>query len=90
MSTTTINNIQSSLTNLQENLPAFRQYLKDNYATSLDTGQWGSESEYTPNGLVGVFRTSSQTLIVWLKIQIILYAFQLMTVEATYTLIYLR
>lgn len=53
MSTTTINNIQSSLANLQENLPAFRQYLKDNYATSLDTGQWGSESEYTPNGLVG-------------------------------------
>ena len=53
MSTTTINNIQSSLANLQENLPEFRQYLKDNYATSLDTGQWGSESEYTPNGLVG-------------------------------------
>lgn len=53
MSTTTINNIQSSLANLQENLPTFRQYLKDNYATSLDTGQWGSEREYTPNGLVG-------------------------------------
>lgn len=53
MSTTTINNIQSSLANLQESLPAFRQYLKDNYTNSLDTGQWGTENEYTPNGLVG-------------------------------------
>ena len=56
MNTTTINNIQSSLANLQENLPTFRQYLKDNYATSLDTGQWGSESEYAPNGLVGAIQ----------------------------------
>lgn len=53
MSTTTINNIQSSLANLQENLPEFRQYLKDNYASSLDTGQWGNENEYTPNDLIG-------------------------------------
>ena len=52
MTTTSISNIQSSLASLQENLPAFRQYLKDNYATSLDTGQWGSENEYTPHGLV--------------------------------------
>ena len=53
MTTTSISNIQSSLAKLQENLPAFRQYIKDNYATSLKTGQWGSEKEYTPNGLVG-------------------------------------
>lgn len=52
MTTTSISNIQSSLASLQENLPTFRKYLKDNYATSLDTGQWGRENEYTPNGLV--------------------------------------
>lgn len=52
MTVTSIDNIQNSLTNLQQNLPAFRKYLKDHYATSLDTGQWGNENEYTPNGLV--------------------------------------
>jgi hypothetical protein len=51
MSITTINNIQSSLANLQENLPSFRQYLKENYADSLDIGQWGNEREYSPNGI---------------------------------------
>ena len=44
MSITTINNIQSSLANLQENLPSFRQYLKESYKNSLDIGQWGNES----------------------------------------------
>lgn len=53
MTTTSISNIQSSLASLQENLPAFRQYLKENYTESLNTGQWGNEREYTPNGLVG-------------------------------------
>ena len=52
MSITTINNIQNSLANLQENLPSFRQYLKENYADSLDIGQWGNEREYSPNGVI--------------------------------------
>lgn len=53
MAITTIDNIHSSLASLQENLPAFRKYLKENYAESLDTEQWGSENEYTPHGLIG-------------------------------------
>lgn len=51
MTTTSISNIQSSLASLQENLPDFRKYLKKNFSASLDTGQWGDENEYTPNGL---------------------------------------
>lgn len=52
MSTTTITNIKSTLANLQECLPQFRQYLKDNYTETLNEGQWGDEREYTPNRLV--------------------------------------
>ena len=52
MSTTTIRNIRSTLAKLQECLPQFRQYLKDNYTETLNEGQWGNEREYTPNGLV--------------------------------------
>lgn len=52
MSTTTITNIKSTLADLQECLPQFRQYLKANYTETLDEGQWGYEREYTPNGLV--------------------------------------
>jgi hypothetical protein len=52
MSTTTIRNIKSTLAKLQECLPQFRQYLKDNYTETLNEGQWGNEREYTPNGLV--------------------------------------
>lgn len=52
MSTTTITNIKSTLANLRECLPQFRQYLKDNYTETLNEGQWGNEREYTPNGLV--------------------------------------
>ena len=47
-----IRNIKSSLATLQENLPAFRKFLKENYTESMDEGQWGSENEYSPNGLL--------------------------------------
>ncbi len=53
MTTTSINNIKSSLATLQENLPNFRKYLKENYTDTMNTGQWGSEKEYSPNGLLG-------------------------------------
>lgn len=53
MTTTSISNIQSSLATLQENLPNFRKYLKENYTDTMNTGQWGSEQEYSPNGLLG-------------------------------------
>ena len=52
MTTTSISNIKSSLATLQENLPAFRKFLKENYTESMDEGQWGSEKEYSPNGLL--------------------------------------
>ena len=38
---------------MQENLPNFRKYLKENYTDTMNTGQWGSEQEYSPNGLLG-------------------------------------
>lgn len=53
MTTTSISNIKSSLATLQENLPNFRKFLKENYTESMDEGQWGSENEYSPNGLLG-------------------------------------
>lgn len=53
MTTTSISNIKSSLVTLQENLPGFRKYLKENYTDTMNTGQWGSEQEYSPNGLLG-------------------------------------
>lgn len=53
MVTTSISNIQSSLATLQENLLNFRKYLKENYTDTMNTGQWGSEKEYSPNGLLG-------------------------------------
>lgn len=53
MTTTSISNIKSSLATLQENLPNFRKYLKENYTDTMYTGQWGSEKEYSPNGLLG-------------------------------------
>ena len=53
MTTTSISNIKSSLATLQENLPNFRKYLKENYTGTMNTGQWGSEKEYSPNGLLG-------------------------------------
>lgn len=54
MTTTSISNIKSSLATLQENLPKFRKYLKENYTDTMNTGQWGSsEEEYSPNGLLG-------------------------------------
>lgn len=53
MTTTSISNIKSSLATLQENLPNFRKYLKENYTGTMYTGQWGSEKEYSPNGLLG-------------------------------------
>lgn len=53
MVTTSISNIQSSLATLQENLPNFRKYLKENYTDTMNIGQWGSEKEYSPNGLLG-------------------------------------
>ena len=43
MITTSISNIQSSLTSLQEDLPAFRQHLKENYTESTNKKQWASE-----------------------------------------------
>ena len=49
MMVTSITNIQTSLANIQENLPSLRQYVIENFAGSLDTGQWGGENEYTPN-----------------------------------------
>lgn len=52
MTTTSISNIKSSLATLQENLPAFRKFLKENYTESMDEGQWGSEKEYSPNGVL--------------------------------------
>lgn len=52
MTTTSISNIKSSLATLQENLPGFRKFLKENYTESMDEGQWGSEDEYSPNGLL--------------------------------------
>lgn len=52
MTTTSISNIQSSLATLQENLPKFRKYLKENYTDTMNTGQWGREKEYSPNGLL--------------------------------------
>lgn len=53
MTTTSISNIKSSLATLQEDLPNFRKYLKENYTDTMNTGQWGSEEEYSPNGLLG-------------------------------------
>lgn len=53
MTTTSISNIKSSLATLQENLPKFRKYLKENYTDTMNTGQWGREKEYSPNGLLG-------------------------------------
>lgn len=53
MTTTSISNIKSSLATLQENLPNFRKYLKENYTDTMNTGQWGIEKEYSPNGLLG-------------------------------------
>ena len=52
MITRSISNIRSSLATLQENLPGFRKFLKENYTESMDEGQWGSEDEYSPNGLL--------------------------------------
>lgn len=52
MTTTSISNIKSSLATLQENLPKFRKYLKENYTGTMNTGQWGREKEYSPNGLL--------------------------------------
>ena len=52
MTTKSISNIKSSLATLQENLPGFRKYLKENYTDTMNTGQWGSENEYSPNGLL--------------------------------------
>ncbi len=52
MKITSISNIQSSLATLQENLPAFRKFLKMNYTESMDEGQWGDEKEYSPNGVL--------------------------------------
>lgn len=52
MTTKSISNIKSSLATLQENLPGFRKFLKENYTESMDEGQWGSEDEYSPNGLL--------------------------------------
>lgn len=52
MAITSIENIQSSLANLQENLPSYRQYLTEHFATSLDERQFGNEQEYSPNGLL--------------------------------------
>jgi hypothetical protein len=52
MTTTSISNIKSSLATLQENLPGFRKYLKENYTESMDEGQWGDEKEYSPNGIL--------------------------------------
>ena len=49
---TSITNIQTSLENIQENLPSLRQYVTTNFASSLDTGQWGSENEYAPNDIL--------------------------------------
>lgn len=53
MTTTSISNIKSSLATLQENLPNFRKYLKENYTGTMNTGQWGREKEYSPKGLLG-------------------------------------
>lgn len=53
MITTSISKIKSSLATLQENLPTFRKYLRENYTGTMNTGQWGSEREYSPNGLLG-------------------------------------
>lgn len=53
MTTTSISNIKSSLAKLQEYLPKFRKYLKENYTGTMNTGQWGREKEYSPNGLLG-------------------------------------
>ena len=53
MTTKSISNIKSSLATLQENLPGFRKFLKENYTDTMNTGQWGSENEYSPNGLLG-------------------------------------
>lgn len=53
MTTTSISNIKSSLATLQENLPNFHKYLKENYTDTMNTGQWGREKEYSPNGLLG-------------------------------------
>lgn len=39
MTTTSISNIKSSLATLQENLPNFRKYLKENYTDTMNTGQ---------------------------------------------------
>ena len=52
MTTISISNIKSSLATLQENLPAFRKFLKMNYTESMDEGQWGDEKEYSPNGVL--------------------------------------
>lgn len=52
MTTKSISNIKSSLATLQENLPGFRKFLKENYTESMDEGQWGREDEYSPNGLL--------------------------------------
>jgi hypothetical protein len=52
MMVTSITNIQTSLANIEENLPSLRQYITENFANSLDTAQWGSESEYTPNDIL--------------------------------------
>lgn len=52
MTTISISNIKSSLAVLQENLPAFRKFLKMNYTESMDEGQWGDEKEYSPNGVL--------------------------------------
>lgn len=49
---TSITNIETSLANMQENLPSLRQYITENFASSLDTAQWGSENEYTPNDIL--------------------------------------
>lgn len=53
MTTTSISNIKSSLAALQENLPSVRKYLEENYTDTMNTGQWGIEKEYSPNGLLG-------------------------------------
>ena len=52
MMVTSITNIQTCLENIQENLPSLRQYVTENFANSLDTGQWGSENEYAPNDIL--------------------------------------
>lgn len=61
METTSINTIKSLLTDIQQNLDAFREYHKT-HSTDMDTYIYGSEKEYNLRGIISGVKNISADL----------------------------